>query len=180
MKLTLAAWLLLAATPLFAAPVDSGASRIDFTLKQMDIPMQGQFKRFSGDIVLDPGKPAQGKADLTIQIAGISMPTSDANAQVQRPEWFNAARYPTARFVTTSIKPLGGNHFQFNGKLTIKGITRDVSAPFVVNRQGALTVADGALAVSRLSFKVGEGDWADTDTVADTVLIKFHVAFPGK
>ncbi|WP_215780802.1 YceI family protein [Paludibacterium sp. B53371] len=179
MKWSLAPWLLLMSGPLLAVPLDSAQSRIDFSLKQMDIPMQGQFKRFSGDIALDPAHAAQGKADLTIQVASISLPTADATAQAQKPEWFGVARFPTARFVTSSIRPLGNNRYQFSGKLTIKGITRDVSAPFTLSRQGALNVVDGTLPVSRLAFKVGEGEWADTDTVADQVSIKFHVAYPG-
>lgn len=178
MQLKLATCLMLASAPLLAAPINSAQSRIGFTLKQMNVPMQGQFKRFSGDVTLDPATPAKGRADLSIQIASISLPTPDATAQTQTRDWFDAARFPSARFVTTSIKPLGGNRFQFAGKLTIKGISRDVSAPFTVAKNGALTVADGVLPVSRLAFKVGEGDWADTDTVADNVSIGFHIVFP--
>lgn len=178
MKKPLAISLMLAAVPALAAPVNGAQSRIDFTLKQMNVPMQGQFKRFTGDVTLDPAAPAKGKADLTIQIASISLPTSDATAQTQTRDWFDAARFPTARFVSTRITPLGGSRFQFNGKLTIKGTTRDVSAPFTVTRTGALTVAEGTLPVSRLAFKIGEGDWADTDTVADSVAIRFHIVFP--
>jgi polyisoprenoid-binding protein YceI len=132
-----------------------------------------------GDITLDPAHPAQGKAELTIQIAGISLPTADATAQAQKPEWFSASRYPTAHFITNSIRPLGNNRFQFSGTLSIKGTSRVVSAPFTLSRQGSLNVVEGTLPVSRLAFKVGEGDWADTDTVADTVSIQFHVAYPG-
>jgi polyisoprenoid-binding protein YceI len=179
MKVTLAACLMLAFAPAFAAPINGAQSRIGFTLKQMGVPMQGQFKHFSGDVTLDTSAPAKGKADLTIQIASIGLPTADAIAQTQTADWFNTARFPTARFVATSIKPLGGNHFQFAGSLTIKGTTRSVSAPFTVTRNGALSVADGTLTVSRLAFKVGDGDWADTDTVADAVAIHFHIAFPG-
>lgn len=178
MKWKIAPWLLLASAPLLAAPLDASQSRIDFTLKQMNVPMQGQFKRISGNVDLNPANAAKGRADLLIQIASIALPTADANAQTQRPEWFDAARFPTARFVTTSIKPLGGNRYQFNGNLTLKGSTHALSAPFTASRQGALTVVDGTLPVSRLAFKIGQGEWADTDTVADTVLIKFHIAFP--
>jgi polyisoprenoid-binding protein YceI len=161
-----------------AAPIDTAQSRIGFTLKQMNVPMQGQFKRIAGNVTLSAAAPQQGKADLTIQIAGIALPTPDATAQTQGHDWFDAAHYPTARFVTTSIKPLGGNRFQFNGKLTIKGTTRTVSAPFTLAHNGAQSSVDGTLPVSRLAFKVGEGDWADTDTVADTVAIAFHIVFP--
>lgn len=161
-----------------AAPLDAAHSRIGFTLKQMNVPMDGQFRRLSGDVTLDTQKPAGAHADISIAMASVSLPTAQANSEVQKADWFDVARFPSARFVTRAIRPLGGNRFQFSGKLTLKGVTRDVSAPFTVQRQGALNVADGVLPVSRLAYKIGEGDWADTDTVADTVTIRFHIAFP--
>lgn len=179
MKRTLLVWLSLCMPPLMAAPITPGPSQISFTMQQMHVPVQGQFNKFSGDISLDPANAASGHANLTIQIASIQLPTAEAAAQTQKPVWFDVARFPTAHFCTTSIKPLGGDRFQFSGKLTIKGITREVSAPFTASRQGKITLIDGTLPVSRLAFKIGDGEWRDTDTVADTVQIRFRITVPG-
>ena len=178
MKYALTLGLSLMSVPLWAIPINSDQSRIDFTIKQMNVPIQGQFKNISGDIVFDAAHATQGKADLTIPIANMALPTKDAMEQAKHADWFNSARYPTAHFITTSMKALGNNRFQFSGKLTIKGTTQDVSAPFTLSQQGKLMMADGTVPISRLAFKIGEGEWADTDTVADTVFIKFHIAFP--
>jgi len=40
---------------------------------------------------------------------------------------------------------------------------------------GSGLVADGQLEVKRLDFSVGDGPWADTDTVANEVQIKFEL-----
>ena len=32
--------------------------------------------------------------------------------------------------------------------------------------------------MKRLQFKIGEGPWADTDTVADEVLVRFRFVLP--
>lgn len=177
-KTLVAATLLLLAQQGFAVPLDAAHSQIGFSLKQMNVPMEGQFKRFSGDVVLDPKNPGRGKADISISIASISLPTAEASAETQKKDWFNVAHFPSARFVTSSIKPLGGNRFQFSGKLTLKGSSRDVSAPFTTRQQGGLTLVEGTLPISRLAYKIGEGDWADTDTVADLVQIRFRIAIP--
>jgi polyisoprenoid-binding protein YceI len=162
----------------FSAPLDTAHSQVTFTLKQMNSPMDGQFKQFSGNAVLDAKKPAANHADITIKVNSISLPTAESTATTLQKDWFNAAQFPTAHFVSNSIKPLGNNRYQFNGKLTIKGTTRDVSAPFSTRQQGALTLVEGTLPISRLAYKIGEGDWADTSTVADQVLIKFRIALP--
>lgn len=167
---------LLAAPLTFAQPVDTTQSRISFTLKQLNVPVDGKFKQFNAKVDFDPAKPQTGKADITINTASIDLPTADANSQAKQKDWFNVAQFPTARFVSTSIKPLAAGRFQVSGKLTLKGITRDVSAPFTSKIQGGLTVVEGVLPISRLAFKIGEGEWADTDTVDETVQIKFRVA----
>jgi polyisoprenoid-binding protein YceI len=179
MKNVLALALLLSVPLAQAAPIDAAQSRIGFTMKQENAPVDGSFKTFSGTVVLDLAHPAAGHADIVINTGSIALPTREAENETHKKDWFNSSQIPTARFTTTSIKSLGGNRYQFAGKLTLKGITRDVSAPFTAQKQGALTVVDGVLPISRLAFKIGEGDWSDTSTVADEVRIKFHVAVHG-
>jgi polyisoprenoid-binding protein YceI len=170
--------LILLAQQACSTPLDVAHSQIGFTLTQMNSPMDGQFKRFSGDAVLDAKNPGAGHADITISTASISLPTPAAKAQAENSDWFNVARYPTARFVTSSIKPLGANRYQVSGTLSLKGQNHGVSAPFTISRKGALTLVEGVMPISRLAFKIGEGEWTDTDTVADTVQIKFSIAIP--
>jgi len=168
------------AAPLaFAQPVDLANSRIAFSLKQLNVPVDGQFKQFNAKVDFDPAKPQAGKADITIHTASIALPTNDANDEAKKKDWFNVAQYPTARFVSTSIKPLAAGRFQVSGKLTLKGVTRDVSAPFTSKSQNGVTVVEGVLPISRLAFKIGEGEWSDTGTVDETVQIKFRLALKG-
>lgn len=164
------------AAPALAQSVDVGHSQIGFTLKQLSVPVDGSFKQFNAKVSFDAAKPQATQADITIQTASIALPTADANNQAKQKDWFNVAQYPTARFVSTTVKPLAAGRFQVTGKLTLKGITREVSAPFSAKAQGGITVVEGVLPISRLAYKIGEGEWADTDTVADTVQIKFRVA----
>jgi polyisoprenoid-binding protein YceI len=169
----------LAAPLAFAQPLDLAQSRIGFTLKQLNVPVDGKFKQFNAKVDFDPAKPQTGKADITISTASIDLPTSDANEEARKKDWFNVAQYPTARFISTSIKPLAAGRFQVAGKLTLKGVTRDVSVPFTSKAQNGLTVVEGMLPISRLTFKIGEGEWSDTGTVDETVQIKFRLALKG-
>ncbi|MEQ6289345.1 YceI family protein [Vogesella sp. GCM10023246] len=165
----------LLATPAFAQSVDQAKSQMVFTMKQMGVPVSGSFKKFAANVSFNPAQPETGKADISIDINSISLPTAEANAEARKKDWFNSAQFPQARFVSNSIKPLGNNRFQVNGKLTLKGITRDISAPFQVTAQGKLLTVDGAIPLSRLAFKIGEGSWSDTSTVADNVDLKFRL-----
>lgn len=165
----------LLALPALAQPVDLGKSQLAFTMKQMGVPVSGSFKKFAANVDFNPAQPEAGKADLSIDIRSISLPTADANSEAAKKDWFNTAQFPQARFVSSSIKPLGNNRFQVSGKLTLKGTTRELSAPFLATAQGKLLTIDGTLPISRLAFKIGEGSWTDTSTVADNVDLKFRL-----
>ncbi len=84
--------------------------------------------------------------------------------------------FPRATFVSTGMRAVGGGKFEARGPLTIKGKTNDVVASFTYKEEGGVGVFDGAFAIKRLQFNIGDGVWKDTDTVADDVQIKFRIA----
>ncbi|MES2105830.1 MAG: YceI family protein, partial [Pseudomonadota bacterium] len=90
-------------------------------------------------------------------------------------EWFNAAQFPKASFVSTGMKAGANGKLDVTGKLTIKGKTVDASFPLTVKKEGSTQVFEGSLPIKRLAFNIGEGEWKDTSMVADEVVIKFHV-----
>jgi polyisoprenoid-binding protein YceI len=76
MKILLA--LLLVAAPALAlaqAPqkIDPSKSFIRFVSKQMNVPVEGQFKRFQGTVAFDPAKPEATKAEFEVELASIDL-----------------------------------------------------------------------------------------------------------
>jgi polyisoprenoid-binding protein YceI len=80
-----------------------------------------------------------------------------------------------ARFVATSVKPLGNNRFEVAGKMSIKGKTQDLSTPVTVTQQGSNATFDGSLVLKRADYGIGDGVWADFGTVANEIQIKFRL-----
>ena len=106
-----------------------------------------------------------------------ALPISDA--ELPKATWFNAAKFPQATFVSSTVKALGAGKYEVAGKLTIKGSSRDVVVPVAMTQATGLTTATGVLPIKRLAFKIGENEWADTSMVADDVQIKFKFALAG-
>jgi polyisoprenoid-binding protein YceI len=158
-----------------AQTVDYAKSQIAFTATQMNIPAEGKFGKFTANIVWDAAKPDTARADVVIDVASIDLGLDDVNHEVHGKDWFDVKANPQARFVSSGVKALGGGRFEAAGKLTIKGRTRDVVAPFAVKSDGAALVFEGVLPIKRLQFGIGEGSWSDTSTVADEVQIKFRI-----
>jgi polyisoprenoid-binding protein YceI len=157
------------------AQLDAGQSTLVAISRQMNVPVEGSFTKFDAHIDFDPAKPAAGTARLTVDTASYDLGDPTYNESVRGPEWFDAKAYPQATFVSTAIASTGPNQYSVSGNLTIKGHTQSVAVPVVLTQQGATQTFDGTLPIHRLAFGIGTGEWKDTSTVADEVLIKLHI-----
>ncbi len=155
-------------------------SSLAFVSQQMGVSVDGSFRKFAATLDFDPAKPEAGKATLDIELASIDAGGPDANDEVKGKNWFDVKQFPTARFVSTSVKPLGNNKYEVRGQMSIKGKTREVAAPFTLKPEGAGAVLEGSFPLKRLDYGVGTGAWGDTSVVADEVQIRFRLAVAGK
>jgi len=163
-----------------AAPqLQAAQSELQFTAKQLGVPIEGKFKRFDAQLAFDPKKPEAAKVSFTIEMASATLGAAEFDAELVKTPWFNAKALPQASFVSTAFKPAGAGKFEVAGKLTIKGVARDVVVPVQFTQTGTQATATGQLAIKRLDFKIGEGEWADTSVVANDVNVKFKLAFTG-
>ena len=168
---------LFASAVAIAAPLktDPARSSVSAVFKQMNVPVEAKFKNFTANIDYDAAQPAASKASVEIATASLDLGDAMMNGEVAKKEWFNAAQYPKATFVSSAIRPAGADKLNVTGKLTIKGRTADVSFPLAVKTEGGKQVFEGQLPIRRLAFNIGEGEWKDTSMVADEVVIKFRV-----
>ncbi|MBP7412661.1 MAG: YceI family protein [Simplicispira sp.] len=171
---------LLVAVPAHAQQaLQPAQSSIQFTAKQMGVPLEGHFKKFGAQIAFDPAKLATSRIAFTVDTGSATLGSRETDAELPKPTWFNVPQFPQATFQSSSIKALGGGKFDVAGKLTIKGQSRDVTVPVTLTQSGATTTATGTLALKRLAYKIGENEWADTSMVADDVQVQFKLALTG-
>lgn len=187
----LAPWLAaagLAASQLLLAPqalaqqvLVPAQSSLGFVIKQMGVPVEGQFRKFTAQVNFDPAKLATSRIAFNVDVGSATLGSREADAEMPKPVWFNAIQFPQASFQSSAIKALGGGKFEVVGKLTIKGAARDVTVPVTLAQSGAplATTASGSFSIPRLAFKVGDGEWSDTSMVADEVQIRFKLALTG-
>ena len=149
-------------------------SSIAFVSRQMNVPVEGAFKKFGAQINIDPVRPETGRARIEIDLASIDAGSTEANDEVKSKSWFNTREFPKASFVSSAVKALGGGRFEAVGKMTIKGKTLESRAPFTLKQEKGVLILDGAFPLKRLDYGIGSGVWSDTSVVADEVLVKFH------
>jgi polyisoprenoid-binding protein YceI len=153
---------------------DAGKSQISFAIKQMNVPSEGGFKRFSARSAFDPAKPEAGQFQIEVDISSIDTGTAEGDSEVRRPAWFDAARHPKATFVSKSVRKEANGSYTALGDMTIKGQTRPFAAPFTLVRQpGGGFLAQGRFPLKRSDFGIGGGDW--DEVVANEADIRFKI-----
>lgn len=158
-----------------AQPVDLAKSSVTATFKQTGVAVDTQFRRFKAEVNFDPAAPEKTTASMQVDITSFDLGDPEYSKEVQKPEWFNSAKFAQATFVTQTVRALSADRLEATGTLTIKGKAQSVVVPIAVKQTGATRSFSGELPIKRLAFKIGEGDWGDTDMVADDVKIKFTV-----
>ncbi len=141
----------------------------------MGARVEGGFRKFDTDIHFNPTDLAHSRAKIIIDLNSIDLSSDDSEDEIKGKKWFNVSLFPNAIFQSTAIKGLGNDRYQVEGQLTIKGITRPLSVPMKVKTGSGSQVAEGDIDLNRLDFKVGEGDWADPESVALNVHVHYKV-----
>lgn len=169
------ATLVQAAHALEYTQVQADKSAVAFAYQQMGVKMDGKFRRFSSQLRFDPAKPAAAKASFEVDLLSIDLGSGEAEQEVAGKPWFNSKAFPTARFVSSSVKPLGANRYEVAGQLSIKGKTQDIVLPATFVEQGKTGVFNGSFTLRRGDYAIGEGSWAKSDVVANDVTVTFRI-----
>ncbi len=160
--------------------VQPDKSAINFVYKQMNVAVDGKFKRFSSQLSFDPAKPTAAKTSFDVELASVDTGAQEGDDEVAGKPWFNTKAFPTAKFVSSGVKALGSNKYEVTGQLNIKGKTQDVIVPATFTAQGNSGIFEGSFTIRRADFSIGEGSWAKFDIVANDVLIKFRITAASK
>jgi polyisoprenoid-binding protein YceI len=172
------ATLALLALPLAAGAqqIDYGRSQITVASRQMNVPVEAKFKKFSAKLAFDPATPGAIKAHIEVEAASFDVGNDDVNIEALDKDWLDARKFPKANFMSTSVRSLGGGRYEARGPLTIKGRTHDIAVPYTVKTDAAgNSVIEGAFNIRRLQYGIGEGVWRHVDVVADEVQIRFRL-----
>jgi polyisoprenoid-binding protein YceI len=114
--------------------IEPGHTQIEFTLLHLGFSYySGSFSNVSGTAYLDPAKPSADRLSVTIPIDSVMTTSTKLDGELKGAEWFDAAKYPTATFVSTKVVPTGKDTARITGTLTLHGVSKPetLSARFV-------------------------------------------------
>ncbi|WP_224994630.1 YceI family protein [Cesiribacter sp. SM1] len=85
-------------------------------------------------------------------------------------DFFSTDKYPKARFVITKVTPLANSQSQIKGKLTIKGITKEVEFPATIQASGSQLTARAKVVVDRTLYNIRYGSGSFFDNLGDKAI----------
>ncbi len=154
-------------------PTDQG-STIQFEIKNFGFNSKGVFSGLEGKIVWDPKDAGKASFDVSVATASVNTDNNMRDEHLRKDTYFDAEKYPRIRLVSSGVSgPDKSGHYTFNGKLTIKSTTKDISFPFIATAMGDDYIFNGSFTINRRDFDVGGGSTLSNSlTVTLTVLAK--------
>lgn len=107
--------------------VDREHSQVLFRIRHIGVTtVTGRFDRFAADVVIDSANPGASRVEARIEVASVNTAVPARDANLRKPEWFDAARFPTITFRSRAVRPVGPGRYDVAGDLTMHGVTRPV------------------------------------------------------
>jgi polyisoprenoid-binding protein YceI len=107
--------------------IDPSHTFVTFEAKHMGASTsRGRWDKKDGQITLD--KTAKtGRAEITLEMASISTGVGPFDGRLKSEDFFDVAKFPTAKFIGTAFKFDGDKVTEVSGELTLLGKTNPVT-----------------------------------------------------
>jgi polyisoprenoid-binding protein YceI len=157
---------------------DDAHSQIAFTVNHLGISdISGTFNDFDVTVKSEKANFSDATFELTAKVGSINTRVDARDAHLKSADFFDAEKFPTLIFKSTSLKNAGKNKYKLTGNLTLHGVTKEVTVDLlykgsVENPMSKKQTAGFQItgAIKRSDF--GIGGKFPTTIISDEVRIK--------
>lgn len=108
--------------------LDKSHSSVKFSVTHMMVSeTEGNFKSFTGNVSAQKEDFSDLNADFSIQVNSINTDDEKRDGHLKSPDFFDAEKYPTITFKSTSFKKADEKTYKLAGQLTMHGVTKPVT-----------------------------------------------------
>ena len=86
--------------------------------------LYGRFNEFSGNFSYDEKQPENASVDVTIKTSSVDSNHAERDKHLRSDDFLNVAKYPEAKFVSTSYTQGKDGNGVLKGNLTLNGVTK--------------------------------------------------------
>ena len=138
--------------------LDQSHSNISFSIQHMVISeVTGTFKDFNVSLLSSKDDFSDAAISATIGVKSIDTRNEMRDNHLKTDDFFNAEKFPTIKFQSTSLEKVSDGHYKIKGNLTIRDSTKAVTIDAVLNgviksSKGARSGWKATLAVNRFDY----------------------------
>jgi polyisoprenoid-binding protein YceI len=96
----------------------------------------GKFADSDGTLILDEKNPQNSSIEVIIKTTSLVTGLAKFDEHLKSKDFFNVEKFPTAKFVSTSIALVGKTNAKVKGDLTLLGITKPITLDVKLNKIG--------------------------------------------
>lgn len=155
--------------------IDTKATTAKWVGKKVTGQHEGGISISKGNIVSD-GKTVTGgsfEIDMT-SITCTDLTDKEWNGKLvghlKADDFFGVDKHPTAKFEITKATLKSGNDYDVTGKLTIKGITNEITFPAMIKMDAKAFVTIAKIMVNRTKFDIKYGSASFFEGLGDKAL----------
>lgn len=142
------------AEPLARYLIDPARSSLTFKATSRLQNADGVFHRFEGEVAVDPADLATARLTVTVDAASLDTKNRKRDDHLRSADFFDVARHPVVAFQSDRVTAAGGG-VTVHGRLTMRGVTREVAIPVQVEVAGDdALVARGQFALNRQDYGI--------------------------
>ena len=160
--------------------IDTVHSFVTFSVFHMNVSYaRGIAVGPAGAIVIAPDL-LDSSVEASIDVSTLTTLNPVRDSKMRGPELLDVKRYPTIEFVSTGLWSSGENYYELGGRLTIHGVTKDVSLDLAFN--GVVTDTWGkqrlgVTATTELSREdFGAGEWGHVLLPSSSFMVPHHLS----
>ena len=114
--------------------LDKAHARLGFTVTHLMVSdVEGGFKSFDLKVTSSKDDFSDAQVELTADVNSVSTDNEKRDAHIKSPDFFDAAKFGTLSFKSTSFKKIGDKKYKVTGNLTLHGVTKPVELDVTLN-----------------------------------------------
>jgi polyisoprenoid-binding protein YceI len=143
----------------YSYAVDAKQSKLVWHAKKVTGEHSGTAPIKQGSLILNDGKLTGGNFEISLKdlvVTDITDPEYNAKlvGHLKNDDFFAVDKHPVAKLQIVSATPSGANKYDVKGKLTIKGITNDITFPAEVTSNGKAVTGKAKIAIDRTKYDI--------------------------
>ncbi|WP_419903700.1 YceI family protein [Kiloniella sp.] len=150
-------------------------SQVGFVAQQSGADVEGVFEQYNAEISFDPKDLDTSHIRIEIETNSVNTKSNDRDKLIRSTAFFDSTNHPKAIFESFRFENVQDNEFIAHGKLTMRGVTKNIDLPFLASVDSKTLAASGGTQISRLEYGIGSGQWLDTAVIGEMVQITFAV-----